>query len=232
MQNSVLNVMRKAMPDCTYANLYGPTETSVISTIYKVDRAFSNDEPLPVGHACKNSRVFLFNEKNELVTKEGERGEICISGIGVGLGYWNNKEVSDKVFCCNPLNDKFFDRMYRTGDIGYYKDGLLMFAGRSDSQIKHRGNRIELGEIENAAQCLEYVDNACAIFDAENEKIFLFLETSEKLVLRKVNVELKKYIPKYMLPHELVCLEKLPHTANDKIDRVTLRKTYITGDGK
>ena len=62
--------------------------------------------------------------------------------------------------------------------------------------------------------------------------IFLFLETREKLVLRKVNVELKKYIPKYMLPQELVCLEKLPHTSNDKIDRVTLRKMYVTGENK
>ena len=107
-----------------------------------------------------------------------------------------------------------------------------MYVGRMDSQIKLKGNRIELGEIENAAQCLAEIENACTIFDAENEKIWLFAETKEKLVLRKVNNELKKYIPKYMLPSELVCLEKLPHTANDKIDRVTLRKTYVTGENK
>ena len=161
MPNSVLNVLRKAMPDCTYANLYGPTETSVISTIYKVDRPFSDDEPLPVGRACKNSRVFILDENNNLVIEENQRGEICISGIGVGLGYWNNKEVSDKAFCQNPTNTNFFDRIYRTGDVGYYKDGLLMFAGRADSQIKHRGNRIELGDIENACLAVDGVKNAC-----------------------------------------------------------------------
>lgn len=223
MQNSVLNVMRKAMPDCTYANLYGPTETSVISTIYKVDREFADDEPLPVGVPCKNSRVFLLDEKNELVTEENQRGEICISGIGVGLGYWNNKEVSDKAFCQNPLNDKFFDRMYRTGDIGYFKDGLLMFAGRADSQIKHRGNRIELGDIETACTVVENVKNACAVYDYEKSEIVVFIESGFEWNLRKFNLELKKHIPSYMLPSRLVILDKMPLTPNGKRDRVSLK---------
>ena len=105
---------------------------------------------------------------------------------------------------------------------------MLQFCGRKDNQIKLKGNRIELGEIETAAMCVAGVENAAAIFDAEHEQIVLFVETQGTLPLRKFNLELKRYIPQYMLPAKLVPMEKLPHTANDKVDRVTLRKSLET----
>ena len=89
--------------------------------------------------------------------------------------------------------------------------------GRMDSQIKLRGNRIELREVEKAAACIDNVERACAIFHAQQEEIVLFLETTEKFVLRKINIELLKYIPRYMLPHRLVTMEEFPRTANDKL---------------
>ncbi|MBP3580512.1 MAG: amino acid adenylation domain-containing protein [Clostridia bacterium] len=230
MPNSALNVWRRDAGELMYANLYGPTEITDVCTYYIVDRKFDDNEKLPIGIPCENMKAIILTEDGKQAQK-GEQGELCIGGSGVSLGYFNAKEITDKAFIQNPLNPYYHERLYRTGDICYMsEDGLIMYVGRMDSQIKLKGNRIELGEIENAAQCLEEIENACAIFDSENEKIFLFAETSHKLVLRKVNNELKKYIPKYMLPTELVCLEKLPHTANDKIDRVTLKKTYITGE--
>ena len=114
--------------------------------------------------------------------------------------------------------------MYRTGDLAYRNDeGLILFLGRKDSQIKLKGNRIELGEIETAAMCVEGVSNACAVFDSEKQEIVLFVETRGTLPPRRFNMELKKYIPQYMLPSKMVTMEQLPHTANDKIDRVKLR---------
>ena len=232
MPNSALNVWRKNAGELMYANLYGPTEITDVCTYYIVDREFDDNDKLPIGIPCENMKAVILTEDNKKA-KAGEHGELCIGGSGVSLGYFNAKEITDKAFIQNPLNPYYHERLYRTGDICYMsEDGLIMYVGRMDSQIKLKGNRIELGEIENAAQCLAEIENACTIFDAENEKIWLFAETKEKLVLRKVNNELKKYIPKYMLPSELVCLEKLPHTANDKIDRVTLRKTYVTGENK
>ncbi len=230
MPNSALNVWRKDVGELMYANLYGPTEITDVCTYYIVDRKFDDNEKLPIGIPCENMKAIILTEDGRQA-QIGEKGELCVGGSGVSLGYFNAKEITDKAFIQNPLNPYYHERLYRTGDICYMsEDGLIMYVGRMDSQIKLKGNRIELGEIENAAQCLEEIENACAIFDSENEKIFLFAETSHKLVLRKINNELKKYIPKYMLPTELVCLEKLPHTANDKIDRVTLKKTYITGE--
>nr|WP_316045918.1 hypothetical protein [Planococcus glaciei] len=98
-----------------------------------------------------------------------------------------------------------------------------MIQGRMDSQIKHRGNRIELGEIEKAASCIEGVRRSCALFDSEQEQIVLYLETDLKLNSRKVNVELSKLVPKYMLPQTLKVFEKFPMTPNDKIDRKQLQ---------
>jgi len=230
MPNSALNVWRHQAGELMYANLYGPTEITDVCTYYIVDRKFDDNDKLPIGIPCENMKAVILTEDNKQA-KVGEQGELCIGGSGVSLGYFNAKEITDRAFIQNPLNPYYHERLYRTGDICYMsEDGLIMYVGRMDSQIKLKGNRIELGEIENAAQCLDEIENACTIFDAENEKIWLFAETSEKLVLRKVNNELKKYIPKYMLPGELVCLEKLPHTANDKIDRVTLKKKYVTGE--
>ena len=121
--------------------------------------------------------------------------------------------------------------MYRTGDLAFWDgDGLLQFCGRRDNQIKLKGNRIELGELETAAMCVEGVENAAAVFDKERERIVLFVETQGILPLRRFNLELKKHIPQYMLPGQLVPMEKLPHTPNDKIDRQAL-KAKLDGEG-
>ena len=225
MPNTQLNIWRKNHPQAVYANLYGPTEISDVCTYYIVDREFNDSDPLPIGRACENMRIIILNEQNE-IAKPNEQGELCVIGTGVSLGYWNKPEISDKVFVQNPANPFYEERIYRTGDLAYITDdGLIMYDGRMDNQVKVKGNRIELGEIECAAMCVEGVKGACAVFDAPNEQIVLFVESTQELILRKFNNELKKYIPKYMLPSRLVVMEKFPHTANDKIDRVTLKKS-------
>ncbi|MBQ3425905.1 MAG: AMP-binding protein [Clostridia bacterium] len=225
MPNTQLNIWRKAQPHCLYANLYGPTEISDVCTYYIVDREFKDSDPLPIGKACENMRIVILNEKNE-IAKPKEQGELCVIGTGVSLGYWNNKEITDKVFMQNPVNPFYEERLYRTGDLAYIDDeGLIIYLGRMDNQIKVKGNRIELGEIENAAMCVNGVKGACAVFDAENQRIVMFIESETDFKLRKFNMELKRYIPSYMLPAVLKIMDKLPHTANDKIDRVRLKNS-------
>ncbi len=225
MPNTQLNIWRKNH-DAVYANLYGPTEISDVCTYYIADREFNDSDPLPIGRACENMRVIILTPDGK-IAKPNEQGELCVIGTGVSLGYWNKPDITDKVFVQNPANPYYEERIYRTGDLAYVtEDGLIMYDGRMDNQVKVKGNRIELGEIECAAMCVTGVKGACAIFDAPNEQIVLFVESTESLILRKFNNELKQYIPKYMLPSRLVVMEKFPHTANDKIDRVAL-KTMI-----
>ncbi len=223
MPNKQLNIWRRALPGRVFANLYGPTEITDVCCCYIVDREYADSDPLPIGTACENMRALVLREDGTEAAP-GERGELCILGSGVALGYWNAPELTARAFVPNPANPVWGERMYRTGDLAYWdRDGLLQFCGRRDNQIKLKGNRIELGEIETAAMCVEGVENAAAVFDAEKERIALFVQTRGTLPLRRFNLELKKHIPGYMLPAALIPMEKLPHTANDKIDRLALK---------
>ena len=229
MPNRALNVWRKNLPGRTYANLYGPTEITDVCCYYIVDRPFADADPLPIGRACENMRVVLLTEEGR-EARTGEQGELCVIGTGVALGYWNAPELTERAFVPNPLRPAFPERMYRTGDLALRnEEGLLLFLGRRDSQIKLRGHRIELGEIETAAMCVAGVENACALFDQERQEIVLFVESREQFIPRKFNLELRRYLPVYMLPGRLVTMEALPHTANDKIDRVALRQSLGEG---
>ena len=223
MPNKQLNIWRKALPQCLYANLYGPTEITVDCTVYLVDREFADSDPLPIGYPRPNMRVLILREDNT-EADVGETGELCVVGSQLALGYWNNPEETARAFVRNPLNPAFPEEMYRTGDLAYKEaDGLIQYVGRKDSQIKLRGNRIEMGDIETAARCVPGITNACAVFDPENERIVLFAETGENLTLRRLNVALGQYLPKYMLPGKLICMEALPLNANRKVDRAALR---------
>lgn len=226
MPNRQLNIWRRDHPGALYANLYGPTEITDVCTYYVVDRPFEDADPLPIGRPCRNMGTVVLTEENTQAAV-GETGELCVLGSGLALGYWNAPELTRAAFVQNPLCPDYDQRLYRTGDLAYVApDGLLMFVGRKDSQIKLRGNRIELGEVEAACKTLPGVENACVLFDAGKEEIVLFAQTGEALVPRKVNLELRKRLPAYMLPGRLVCMEALPQTPNGKIDRVKLKSTF------
>ena len=156
-------------------------------------QTFKDSDSLPIGKACENMRIIILNEKNE-IAKTNEQGEICVIGTGVSLGYWNNPEITQKAFIQNPVNPYYEERIYRTGDLAYVNDeGLIIYLGRMDNQVKVKGNRIELGEIENAAMCVGGVKGACAVFDEKNQKIVLFIESCEAFRLRNLILNLKVY---------------------------------------
>ena len=223
MPNRQLNVWRRALPGRVFANLYGPTETDVC-TAFVVDREFADSEPLPIGSPLPDMHVLLLGEDGRAV-KPGETGEICVSGSGILLGYWNNAEQTARAFVSDPDNAAYPTRFYRTGDLGWWNErGELMYSGRRDGQIKLRGNRIELGEIEAAARLLPGAENVCAVFDRPKQEIVLFVESAQEITMREARRSLRGAIPAYMMPGRVVTMEKLPHNANDKIDRVFLAK--------
>ena len=115
-------------------------------------------------------------------TEEIIRGEICVKGTCLAHGYFNNEEKTREAFVQNPLQNMYPERIYRTGDLGYYKGGELYFASRKDYQIKHMGHRIELGEIETAVNAIDFVDAGCCIFDEKAEKILLCYQAQRNLI--------------------------------------------------
>ncbi len=214
-------------PDCKFVNMYGPTEATDIVLYYVVDRKFKAGETLPIGIPCANMKAIILDTDNRQC-KKGEQGELCIGGSGISTGYWNAPELTKKAFIQNPLNNKYHDRIYRTGDLVYEaEDGNIMFIGRADSQIKLRGNRIELGDIEAASATMDNIKSCCAMFSHESEEIYLFLETDAEIVQRKFNMELKKQLPSYMIPQKIISMTAFPHTPSGKIDRQRLKKEYM-----
>ncbi len=219
-----LNVWRKKLPNALYVNLYGPTETTCASMYYNVSRDFGDDEALPLGKACRNTRILLLDEDGNCV-KDGQMGEICILGQGLSHGYYNDQEKTQKVFAQNPMNSLYAEMMYKTGDLATVIDGEIVFAGRKDFQIKRLGHRIELGEIENAIASMGEVESACCLYEQEESKIFALFVGD--IGANSVKSHLRKKLSRYMLPNEFIKLDEMPINLNGKIDRVKLKKEYV-----
>ncbi len=218
------NLWRKHLPNARFINLYGPTEATGMSCYYEVDREFALDEMIPIGKPFPNKEIILLDENNR-IPAQGEEGEICIRGTGLTLGYYNNFDKTNEVFVQNPLNTSYPELIYRTGDIGRYNDrGELLFVSRKDNQIKHMGHRIELGEIESAANMMDGIKSACAIFDIVKKKIILYYVGEPTNA--QVALYLKEKLPRYMIPNIIEALEEMPLTSNGKINRVMLKERY------
>lgn len=212
---------KEALPDCKFTNLYGPTETTGMCCFYHVNRDFELDEAIPIGRPFPNRQILLLTDENKLAN-DGEIGEICIRGTALTLGYYNAPERTAEVFVQNPLNTKYPELIYRTGDLGRLNErGELMFVSRKDYQIKHMGHRIELGEIEANVNLLDEISMSCCLFDKEKDRIALFyVGAIEEKALIAI---LKEKLPRYMIPHKVTRLEAMPLTANGKLDRVKLK---------
>ena len=220
-----LNYWRSYLPDVLYVNLYGPTEITCNCTYYIVDREFAEDEVLPIGKAFPNERVFLLDEEDRLLTEPGKLGEICVSGTALALGYFRNWEKTEEVFVQNPLNRRYLEPVYRTGDLGRYDEqGELYYVTRKDFQIKHMGHRIELGEIETAFQALDGVSRACCIYDEPNTKILGFYVGTPEA--KEIIEGLAEKLPRFMIPNVFYRVDEMPVTKNGKIDRKALMAEY------
>lgn len=213
---------REALPEASFTNLYGPTEGTGMCCYYHMEREMQDDEPIPIGQPFQNTEILLLDEENRLA----KQGEICIRGTAVTLGYFHNPEKTAEVFVQNPLNTAYPEIIYRTGDIGRYNEyGELVFVSRKDDQIKHMGHRIELGEIEANVNRMEGMQMCGCVYDGDNGKIVLYYVGS--VSAKDLVASLKKLLPRYMIPNQVIPLEKLPVTANGKIDRRALKNKYM-----
>ncbi|MBE5869556.1 MAG: amino acid adenylation domain-containing protein [Lachnospiraceae bacterium] len=228
MPNKQLNYWRSNLPHVIYANLYGPTEITDACTFYIADREFDDDEPLPIGKPMKNTEILVLDEKDQLILcdQPGMIGELCVKGTSLAVGYYNNPEKTKAAFVQNPLNDKYDEIIYRTGDLVMYNElGEIMYMGRKDYQIKHMGHRIELGEIETAVSSLEDIERCCCLYDESKSKIVLVVEAQTEVSKTELNQRLKEIIPEYMLPGRVITIPVMPLNANGKIDRKQLKES-------
>lgn len=222
MPTPYLNYWQAHYPGALFANLFGPTETTDICAYYIVDRAFSDDEPLPIGRACDNCGLLVLTDDGR-AAEPGAVGELCVRGSFLAAGYYNMPDKTAERFGPNPLQPHYPEIIYRTGDlVRYDENGLLQYMGRADNQIKHMGYRIELGEIETAAFGQEGLQSCACIYDAPKDRLVLFF-TGRKGLEEDLRVRLAGRLPAYMQPTAYRRLQAMPQNQNGKIDRAALR---------
>lgn len=215
-----LNMWMNRLPEAVFANLYGPTEITVDCTFYIVDREISDDESVPIGYPCRNTDILILNEENKLADVN-EKGELCVRGTSLALGYYGNPDRTKEVFVQNPLNNAYQELIYRTGDIVHINDrGEIIYDGRMDSQVKHTGHRIELGEIETAVSSIDGIEMNACLHRSDTDQLILFY--SGTVAEEEIRKRLADSLPEYMLPNICNKLAAMPLNANGKIDRKKL----------
>jgi amino acid adenylation domain-containing protein len=205
-------------------NMYGPTETTIWSTVARV---VADDRAPDIGRPIANTKVYVLDESMQPMPI-GVPGELYIGGDGVARGYLRRPELSVEHFLEDPFVTRVGARMYRTGDLARWRaDGLLECLGRVDQQVKIRGYRIEPGEIEVVLAGHPEVAQAAVVArpDASGEqRLVAYLvaaadATLEPAALRRF---LAAGLPEYMIPSAFVVLPELPLTPNGKVDRKAL----------
>jgi len=204
-------------------NAYGPTECSDDVTHYEMEAEWANEAgSVPIGRPVANTQIYVVDEGEELVGA-GVSGELWIGGAGVGRGYWQGAGQTAERFVADRFSGRHGGRLYRTGDLGRWNEkGELEFEGRKDQQVKVRGYRIELGEIESRLREHEEVGQAVVVAREEGGEKRLVAYYTRRGAGRSGAEELRRHVgaklPEYMVPAAYVELEKLPLTANGKLD--------------
>ena len=208
-------------------NMYGPTETAVWSTCFRV-----SDPTMPVliGRPIANTRVYVL-DKSSRPAPTGVPGELHIAGAGVARGYLGRPELTAERFLSDPFSPASGDRMYRTGDLGRYRpDGQLEFRQRADHQIKIRGFRVELGEVESAMESHAQVRQAVAkVFElrpGDSRLVGYVLPEGDAPTAAQLREHLRGSLPQYMVPQHFSMVERFPLTPNGKVDRNELQPPH------
>ena len=234
---TLIHWMRR-LPHVQFSNLYGPTETTIVSSCYTLPACPSDErEPIPIGTACAGEELLLLDEQMQTVAI-GDIGDLYIRGVGLSPGYWGDAEKTQRSFLPYPgASDAGGDRIYRTGDLARRDaDGLFHFVGRADTQIKSRGYRIELGEIEAALHSLaDLQESAVVAIKSEGFEGWLIccayaVAPGKSISLVDLRKRLGELVPGYMLPNRWMGMDVLPKNESGKIDRPLLRSRFIASE--
>lgn len=205
-------------------NMYGPTETAIWSTCYRVPESGA---PVLIGRPIANTRVYVVDKAGR-PAPTGVPGELCIAGAGVARGYLNRPELNAERFVADPFDATPGARMYRTGDMGrYLSDGNLEFRQRADSQVKIRGFRVELGDVEAALDAHPAVRQSVARVvelrpgDARLVAYVLAPDANPPSAA-ELREHLQASVPQYMIPQHFIIVAQFPLTPNGKVDRAQL----------
>ncbi len=211
-------------PDAQYSNVYGPAEVNQC-TYYTVPKKIDAEVLIPLGKVWSNTEMLILDDQ-DLAVEKGEIGKLLISSTTMMYGYWNNEKLTEKAFFISTKDrmKNFTKKYYRTGDLVKVNDeGLLIFYGRSDRQIKTRGYRVELNEVEAALLNISEIKKA-AVFSYSHRgfgKLIgasIVLKSESLLDKNKIRNILAKSLPKYCIPEKINFVDSIKRTSAGKVD--------------
>jgi amino acid adenylation domain-containing protein len=236
---TLVNDWLELYPTIPIINAYGPSEASDDITQAIINKPLPDSQNnVSIGQPLANLNLYILDSNLEILPI-GVPGEICVSGYGVGLGYWRNEEKTQASFTPNPfpetakpLPEVETDLLYKTGDLGrWLDDGTIEYLGRIDNQVKIRGFRLELGEIETIIAQHSSIQD-CLVRDLKDslgdKRLVAYYIAKEELDSRQIREYLQSQLPDYMIPSAWLQLEAFPLTPNGKCDRNSLPVPDLT----
>jgi amino acid adenylation domain-containing protein len=206
-------------------HLYGPTEGTTLSSWYEIEKVPADARTIPIGQSVSNTELWVLDQYGH-VLPVGVPGELFIGGDGLAREYLKHPKLTAEKFVPHPFSNEPGARLYRTGDlVRYLSDGNIDFLGRMDQQVKIRGFRIELGEIEAVLNEHTAVRESVILVrdDVPGEKrLVAYVVADSGAIVNELRSWLRERLPEYFVPTFFIVLDKLPLTANGKVDRRAL----------
>lgn len=204
-------------------NLYGPTEATIVATYAWCK---SSQSKVSIGRPLPNCSCYIVDKYMEPVPI-GVTGELYVGGLGVARGYINNRELTTARFVSNHFSGGM---LYRTGDMArWLPSGEIECVGRADDQVKLRGLRIELGEIEAVIAEYSSVRRAAAVVrEVSGKQVLVAYVSPGNVDTKGLEIYISAKLPSYMVPQAVFCMEDLPLSSSDKVDKKSLPAFELT----
>ncbi|TGV03929.1 AMP-binding protein [Flavivirga rizhaonensis] len=229
LYNDIIQDWNKCIPNSKTFNYYGPTENTIYSSYYKLNKENkTHNGVISIGRPL-NEVTYIIIDKNNKEVPIGKSGELALSSNQLTPGYWKNEQKNKASFFFKEYNEESL-RFYKTGDLCFRdSENDYIYLGRIDFQVKIRGFRIELSEVEFHAKskCVKKVNMVAIdiLNDLGNAELALAIE-SEVFDTSEILENMKEKMPDYMIPAHIKFIKELPYNSNGKIDRNQLR-TYL-----
>lgn len=223
-----LRRLQQALPNTKIANIYGPSETNII-TYFWIGDIPEDSSSIPLGAVVEDTEILVVSEDQKRICKPNEVGELWCRGGTVTIGYLGMPEKTEEHLVVSPFH-KYPVYFWRTGDYGYRNEkGILHYRGRKDHMVKVKGFRIEIGEVEHAISGFKGLDEFVVVAKPDKKysnRLYCYFSVLANATISEENLKnyLKTKLPDYMIPYACIQMDVLPKTSSGKIDRVLLAK--------
>ncbi|MEU4263165.1 amino acid adenylation domain-containing protein [Streptomyces sp. NPDC025273] len=223
-----VHALQRLRPGMAVVNGYGPAEAMIFATTHTVEPGTEPHPVIPIGSPLVNKPAYILDSHLRLCPP-GTTGELYLAGDGLAHGYQGRPDISATRFVPHPFGGAG-SRLYRTGDLAHFdRNGVLHYEGRADDQVKVRGFRIEPGEIE--AALLTHPRITQAVVTLHDDRLAAYVVADQPVPLEEMRRHLADRLPEHLVPASLTPLDRLPFTANGKIDKRALPAPSITPTG-